>query len=1245
MSDILNTYPVFERNQVLTSTQLNHLVSYLDQQNRLTRARLIGMGIVCGLEVNYDTGSNTITISKGTGITSEGYLINIGECITIKYRPYILPPGTVYEPFVNAENKQDITLFELLTDDAKSGADDKLLNDNAFLADKVVLLFIESFDKDLKSCLGKNCDELGKERILTLRKLLISKTDLQKVRNRTNTGKLDAVFPEKYKLPVVNLPRVLFNPASPHSVNYNDFSKNYADAVLSVFDKLVDALVETYDIYRPLLLKSYNEKNPFENNPVANKLAKLQNFLNNTDASLTSWLGVQYVYDLFQDLILGYNEFKNTAFDLMSECSADMSRFPKHLMLGEVIPPASVNAENSEYRHHFIQPPIYNLQKLLVKRTISLHNRLVLMLESFDLKRINGFKGADGKSFPVKITPSLEKTTLLSQRSIPWYYDLKKKSSYTALGTLKNYWNFDVSRKNADEAEGLILNYEDQSNDQSTPKNKLATPLFFDIQDYPFLRIEGQIGTDFNLALERIDKLKTQFNLPFNTVALQLDPNAATLQLDYKCGFEDIQEEYKFLKMSFCRFVGEISEMYVFIKENRELLFDGKENETQSELLKKLEEMVEILVKLCKSLPDCFSQFNFAEFQEGYKLLLERIISFVLIDFKLLEKINISRKDAEKQVPLINGFIQRVSPVVNSIFDLFFYNRFLRLFYSFKRREFYLQKTTGVFSGYISKHPGAEHQAGVQKGGTFILVYVNNANKNVIADFSLPYLCCSTDNCVPMCDNESGFVFESNPFARPDYAITVVDMPVEIDVLRNDTGLFEAELVIKSEEVSKEGGTIKQTGDKTPLLYSPAKGFIGTDYFGYSLFNAKTGTEDKAVVTIVVKKAEEQQKPCYTVEILQCWGEKSVMETLRRRGIQFTSNDNIYELLLADLRKTGGFTEAEIRGNVLESAERRRALLSCLGIPTDDSTTYDQLGQLILDYQKSNCGAVQPAKTCYTIPILQCWGEEAVKDTIGQRELDIPAGASMFEVLLTDLRKTGGFTESEIFSSVLEEEDRRRKLLGCLGINTTPNTTYAELGELILQYQKQNCGSATASVACYSVEIFQCWGEAHVQRALKLRQIDVTGNIFQALLSSLMQTHGFSLEELEKMGDARINELLKCMQITVPTNKKPVEVIIEFQLKNCQGGTASPAVTVDPGLLTNDDLKKILVVRRVNVSEIESRTEVESALVTSKTGSNLTEVELAILPDETITKILNNKNIVFEAGESKSQRIRKIFNR
>jgi len=1143
MSDIINTYPVFESNQVLTSKQLNNLVNYIDQQNRLTRARLIGMGVVCGLDVSYDAGAKKLTISKGTGITSEGYLINIGECITVKHRPYFLPAGTIYEPFVDSANKQDIQLFELLTESADEGPGDEPLDDATFLTGKVVLLFIESFDKDLKSCLGKSCDELGKERILTLRKLLISKTDLQKVWNRTNTGKLDAVFPEKFDLPVINLQRVLFNPDKTHSTVYKDFSKNYTEAVLQVFDKLIDALVKTYDIYRPLLLKSYNEKNPFKNNPLLNKLAKIQNFLDDADTTMTSYLGVQHVYDLFQDLILAYNEFKNTAFDLMSECCADMSRFPKHLMIGEAIPPVSGVCEKSEFRHHFIQPPIYNLQKLLVQRTISLHNRIVLMIEMFDLKRINDSKGIEFKNLLIRITPSFEKTTLLSQRSVPWYYNVNKTSSYARLGTLQDYWNFDVRRKCVPETEGLVLNYDDQSNDQLVAKSKLATPLFYDIQDYPFLRIEGQVGHDFNLALERINTLKTQFNLPFNVLALQLDTNAETLSLDYKCGFEDIQEEYRFLKLSFCSFTGDIREMYKFVRENEDLIFGGEKEGKQPEFLKKIEEIVEILSKLCETMPDCFSQFKFGEFQKGYKSLLESSIDFILIDLKLLEKINIKKADAEKQVPLINGFIQRISPVVNRIVDLLFYNRFLRLYYSFKRREFYLKKTIGVFSNYIRKHSGIEHQSGVPKGGTFILVYVNNANKTVFADFNLPYLCCTTENCVPMCDDDGGFMLETEPFARPDYAITLVDIPVEIDVLRNDSGLFGGSFGIKSDEVSKFGGTVKQIAEQGPLLYSPAKGFTGTDYFEYELHNVKSGTSDKARVTIVVKKAEEQVKSCYTVEILQCWG------------------------------------------------------------------------------------------------------DEAVKETVAQRELDLSSGADMFEVLWKDLRRTGGFTEDEIFSSVLEEPDRRLRLLQCLNIPVTPNTGDEEMGQLILEYQKSNCRRLRPLTECYSLDILKCWGDQNIQDMIEIRNIQADGNVLQSLLNSLRSSNGFTKKEMEELGDSSIQKLLECLGLSAPAGVRPLEMLIQYQLQNCQAGPSRAVVAIDSKILPATEIVKVLETRGVAVSATDSKENLEKALASSDGGNELTETELLVLTRDSLTNILKNRNIANTASENKTQLVKKLFNR
>ena len=44
-------YPDFVPDQLLTSEDLNSLFGYLDEQGRLTRTNLIGVGIVCGLEI------------------------------------------------------------------------------------------------------------------------------------------------------------------------------------------------------------------------------------------------------------------------------------------------------------------------------------------------------------------------------------------------------------------------------------------------------------------------------------------------------------------------------------------------------------------------------------------------------------------------------------------------------------------------------------------------------------------------------------------------------------------------------------------------------------------------------------------------------------------------------------------------------------------------------------------------------------------------------------------------------------------------------------------------------------------------------------------------------------------------------------------------------------------------------------------------------------------------------------------
>src|SRR5437660_11291192 len=91
MSNILE-YPVFEADQVLRSDHLNNMFNYLDDQNRLTRRNLIGIGIVCGLDVFND--KETITITKGLGVTSLGYIIQFDGGKYNQARVYTLPDDT-----------------------------------------------------------------------------------------------------------------------------------------------------------------------------------------------------------------------------------------------------------------------------------------------------------------------------------------------------------------------------------------------------------------------------------------------------------------------------------------------------------------------------------------------------------------------------------------------------------------------------------------------------------------------------------------------------------------------------------------------------------------------------------------------------------------------------------------------------------------------------------------------------------------------------------------------------------------------------------------------------------------------------------------------------------------------------------------------------------------------------------------------------------------------------------------------
>lgn len=65
---------------MLTETQLNTFIDYFEDQNRLSRLGLSGVGIACGFQVTPKftidkTAVSSIEITQGVAVTTDGDLI------------------------------------------------------------------------------------------------------------------------------------------------------------------------------------------------------------------------------------------------------------------------------------------------------------------------------------------------------------------------------------------------------------------------------------------------------------------------------------------------------------------------------------------------------------------------------------------------------------------------------------------------------------------------------------------------------------------------------------------------------------------------------------------------------------------------------------------------------------------------------------------------------------------------------------------------------------------------------------------------------------------------------------------------------------------------------------------------------------------------------------------------------------------------------------------------------------------
>lgn len=827
MSQLTNSYPVFEGNQVLTSSQLNQMVTYLDEQNRLTRVKLIGSGVVCGLELKLDTTANPplINISKGLGVSSEGYLMSLGDCLINRYRSYQLPANFPYPPFVNPDTKlQDVELYELISidTDIEDGTPAHFLNEpSGFLDDKVVILFMETVDSDLKSCLGRSCDDRGMNRTFTIRALLVSKSELElKIIPRTCVP--NGTLNTKYELPKFIIRNPRFEPNTVQSSNYNEFSKNYVNQILgngfisdfspsnnTLYQSLFNALRQTYTDFAGILAPVYNGNNPFAGLPNST----WTNFLNQ-QSSGPRYLGIQYFYDFIKDLILAYNEFYDAAFELMSECCPDMNCFPKHLLLGEVI--SGETCVPSRYRNYFTPSPAVVENTDTLERLIMLHKRMVLMTQKFNLNIIN-----NPSTTPVPpntlgqallITPSNEKRDPLGERAIPYYYRINEESS---LGTLGENWSYNFIKECLSRHGLKPMAYGNQDVVQVKDQGPVLTPLFYDTDQYNFLRIEGAIRQDYVAVEQQLETIRAQFNLPFNFITVRLSGQPFD-DIRKRCNFDDIKTQYLMSRTklkdlscslfdkiavasgegvrlkSFPSFInsflrqansgegvlGSVIQAQVGIQTIAAEAVAAKDSNLQERsalMILNTEEfaaaegvsgMIEVpiyatrrtmsqartylqtnLLELARRLNMICTQFlpfDFNEFDYGYTgttpnkkdgfiqtylSAKQYAINCTVAINQIFDLVERSRKQSNSP-SLYSNVVLYFTNLMESLNLLITDNEYrplTTLYYLYQYRLQYLTvNDPQLFSNFIKKHPGASHQAGVPKGGTYVMVVNGN---------------------------------------------------------------------------------------------------------------------------------------------------------------------------------------------------------------------------------------------------------------------------------------------------------------------------------------------------------------------------------------------------------------------------------------------------------------------------------------------------------------------------------------
>ena len=689
LTRISTDYSFFERDQVLTHDQLNSISGYLDDQDRLTRVNLLGVGIACGLRVSLQ--GDVVKVSKGAGITTDGDILYFNNDTTFdKFKLYD-KSKPAYAPFyVNGDTTGEmITVYELVRQGAVDELSASLNQFNAqtgnTLGNMVAVLLMESYKTDRDICSGTDCDNLGQDCINSIKLLLVDKASAGRLL------KQDVITPHQAfgKLNEVAAERPLIT-SSDNSLSL--IASKYRTSCTAIYKKLINELANLYRYC------SGFTGDIFASDPAVDwetKLLKLNTAFESRDG------GIQYYYDFLKDVAETYNHFRELLFGDETWCCPDLEAFSKHLLLGNL----ALGTYPEENRTGFYPSP-------LVSRTAEQLKHAKFLLQKIDAL-IQTFKVPVPGSEDIRITPSMFEDQPLEERAIPYYYQMDTAKP------VNKFWNYRLHQRGMD-ASNYSYN--------AAMYGGEAKPLELQIGRFSFFRIEGHMGQNVSKALSAIESEIKSNNLSFTICSVMLGKEKTKVVKKPGLRYTDLHRFHYMLRQDVSHRLEEVEQFSGKFKAQ----VDAITSEGNAVVMK----------------ADAAGKHStITEKAPITRTKLNRSYA----DYKTDPTWRDSLSDTIKAA---GEFKQKLSNVVKTEFTTPFdsligntHIQWLNDLDTIINQKDEKEDEKLLFSGFISRHPGVEHFAGVVRGGTFVLVY--DKSFNVVADFMLPYYYCDTAEEAP----------------------------------------------------------------------------------------------------------------------------------------------------------------------------------------------------------------------------------------------------------------------------------------------------------------------------------------------------------------------------------------------------------------------------------------------------------------------------------------------------------------